>query len=331
MSDAGRDRGPKATFGLVARRFAGWFPGERLVAVDRADEMAARFDALGPQRPATCGAYALAYLLPTLGFASHRSHDLAAEDYLAHLAAVVVEADEIPVSNAITRRVEAGEFSEDEALRRHGRTWYRFAVRASADPVESGTSPAGVARAVDLATDGALGCVPIASRREDATPQLTPERWDALLALLAVKATTWRWHAILNYEVNQVLRPTDPAYRPETLRALDAAARIPRDDWGVGHFAGVLGLWRRRVDDAWWLVLLDTYKDRGFGGYQPQPAEVVRRALVREDGRGGGLILVVPRDALRPTTAAVRALGIEPRPWANGSPEPDDWAWRPIA
>lgn len=313
----------------VRERFAAWFPGEQLITVDRAGEMAAHFDALGPQRPATCGAYALSYLLPAIGFAAHEGMDLAAEDYLAHLAAVIVEAYEVAPSEEISRRVAAGELSPAEALRRFGRAWYRFPVRASADPVESGTSPAGVARAVALGTMGALGCVPLAARTADGAEQLTPERWGRLLDVLADHAADWRWHAILNYEANLVLRPADPGYRPENLRALDAEARIPRDDWGVGHFAGVLGLWRRHVDSAWWLVLLDTYKERGFEGYQPQPGELVRRALVREDGRGGGMLLVLPRDALGPATEAIRHLGIEPRTWSNGSPEPDDWTWRP--
>jgi hypothetical protein len=262
-----------------------------------------------------------------VGFATHEGIDLTAEDYLAHLAAVVVEAAEVGPSAEISSRVTAGELSADEALAQFGRIWYRFPVRASADPVNSGTSPAGIARAIALATSGALGCIPVASRTADGATQLTPERWEQLLGLLADHVADWRWHAILNYEANQVLRPAHPRYRPETLRELDAAERIPRDDWGVGHFAGLLGLWRRRIDGEWWLVLLDTYKERGFDGYQPQPAAVVRQALVREDGRGGGMLLVLPRATLVQATAALRRLGIEPRMWSNGSPEPDDWAW----
>lgn len=313
----------------VLERFRTWFPGDTLTLVDRAGAMAARFDALGPQRPATCGAYALSYLLPALGYTTHAGVDLSAEDYLAHLAAVIVEADEVGPSDDITRRVAAGELSMEEALGRMGRTWYRFPVRASADPVESGTSPTGIARAIDHGTGGALGCLPVAGRTAGGTVALPPARWDALLQLLADHAADWRWHAVLNYEVNQVLRPVDPAYRVENLRAGDADLRIPRDDWGVGHFAGILGLWRRRMDHRWWLVLLDTYKERGFGGYQPQPAELVRRAIVREDGRGGGLLLVLPRGILAPATRAIEQLGIEVRMWSNGSPEPDDWSWSP--
>lgn len=313
----------------VRERFRTWFPDDTPTLVDRAGAMAARFDALGPQRPATCGAYALSYLLPALGFTTHAGVDLSAEDYLAHLAAVIVEADEVGPSDAVTRRVAAGELSPEEALRQFGRTWYRFPVRASADPVESGTSPTGIARAIAHGSDGALGCLPVAGRTADGAVALQPARWDLLLQLLADHAADWHWHAVLNCEVNQVLRPIDPAYRVENLRASDADLRIPRDDWGVGHFAGVLGLWRRRVDHRWWLVLLDTYKERGFSGYQPQPADLVRRAIVREDGRGGGLLLVLPRDVVSRASLAIRQLGIEPRMWSNGSPEPDDWAWEP--
>jgi hypothetical protein len=312
----------------VLARFRTWFPNDALTLVNRAGAMAARFDALGPQRPATCGAYALSYLLPALGFTAHAGVDLSAEDYLASLAGVVVEADEIGPSDEISRRVAAGELSTEEALRQSGRTWYRFPVRASADPIESGTSPTGIARAIAHATGGALACLPLAGRTADGAVDLQPARWDALLQVLANHVADWRWHAVLNYEANQVLRPVDPAYRVENLRAWDADLLIPRDSWGVGHFAGVLGLWRRAVDHRWWLVLLDTHKERGFGGYQPQPAELVRRAIVREDGRGGGLLLMLPRQVVWEAAAAIRDLEIEPRMWSNGSPEPADWSWR---
>jgi Family of unknown function (DUF6885) len=310
----------------VADRFRRWFPTERLVLVDQAEAMGQAFDSLGPQRPATCGAYVLSYLFPALGMREHDGHDLASEDYLAHLAAVVVEADEIPTSNEIGRRVASGELTETEALLRHGREWYRYPVRASDDPISTGTSPTGVARAIDLGSGERLVSLPVAARLQDGTVQLTSARWEALLDRLAANVVEWRWHAIFNYESDQLLRPDDPAYRPGNLRRPDCVARIPRDDWGVGHFVGLAGLWK--MEDAWWLLLFDTYKERGFDGYQPQPAELMRRGLVREDGRGGGLLLVLPRDHAQAATRAIRSVGLTPRIWSNGSPEPDDWVWR---
>ncbi len=317
-----------AADGRIGRRFARLFPGERLVPVDRAEAMAAVFDTLGPQRPATCGAYVLSYLFPALGFREHAGHDLRDEDYLAHLSAVTVEVHEVPLSEAIGRRVAAGELTEAEALERHGRQWYRYPVRSSADPVESGTSPTGVARAVALGSDGGLVALPIAARLELGEVQLSDVRWAALLELLAARAEAWQWHAIFNYELDQLLRPTDPSYGADVLRLPDVATRIPRDDWGVGHFVGLVGLWQMQ-GGAWWLLLCDTYKERGFDGYQPQPAELMRRGLVRTDGRGGGLLLVVPADRSASIANAIAALGLELRMWSNGSPDPDDWVWRP--
>lgn len=311
----------------VADRFAGWFPGERLIEVDRLDAMAERFDHLAHQRPATCGAYVLSYLLPAIGFVSHEGHDLAAEDYLAHLAAVVVEADEIAPSEAITRRVAAGDLTERDALKQFGSVWYRYPVRASADPVESGTSPAGVARAIAIGTAGALVTLPLPARRPDGSVQVDEPTWEALLDLLAANASSWRWHAICNYESDQLLRPDDPAFRPENLGRPDAVERIPRDDWGVGHFVGLAGMWRPAGVGPWWLLLLDTYKERGFDGYEPQPSALMRNGIVRSDGRGGGLLLAIPRVALEEATRAIGGLGLELAMWSNGSPEPDDWEW----
>ncbi len=254
-------------------------------------------------------------------------HDLAAEDYLAHLAGVVVEAFEIPISDAISERVGRGELTESEAMAAHGRSWYRYPVRSSADPVESGTSPAGVARAIDVASAGRVVAVPLSARLEDGSVQLTDDRWSGVLDELAAHVDDWQWHAVFNYESDQVLKPDDPAFTPANLAAAGAEARLPRDDWGVGHFAGLAGLWRMRSTGRWWMLLFDTYKHRGFDGYQPQPASLMRQALVRTDGRGGGVLLVVPAQTVQDVRRMLDRRGLVARMWSNGSPEPDDWAW----
>ena len=328
--DAGREPVPEAVARpTLAERFARLFPGERPVFVDRAEAMAARFDILEHQRPSTCGAYVLAYLLPAIGFPTLDGIDLGAEDYLAHLAAVIVESEELPASDEITRRVASGALTEAEALERFGRSWYRWPVRASDDPVVTGTSPTGVARAIALGSRGRLATVPVPARLPGGAVQLTPARWQALLDLLGSHAADWRWHAIFNHETDRLLRPDDPAFVPDNLRAPDVATRIPLDDWGVGHFVGLAALWRMGGDGPWWLLLMDTYKERGFDGYQPQPAALMRDGLVRDDGRGGGLLIVVPRDLAGAVGGAVAGLGLASAMWSNGSTEPDDWTWTP--
>ena len=317
--------------GSVRDRLARIFPDERITFVTRVDGMAARFDALADQRPATCGAYALSYLLEPLGFARRGELDLRDEDALAHLAGVVIEDDEVEPSEAVSARVRSGELSEAEALERFRRVWYRYPVRASNDPVISGTSPMGVARAIAVGTGGGLGTIPIPGRRGgsgDGEVQLTVDRWEALFDLLAGRIDAWGPHVIFNYEVDRLLKPNDPGYTAAALRSADATERLARDDWHVGHFAGLAGLWRRPWGERW-LILFDTYKERGFDGYQPQPAELMRQGLVRQDGRGGGLLLVLDADRLAEGIRAVEGLGLAIGPWSNGSPDPDDWQWRP--
>lgn len=315
----------------VTERLAAIFPGEEVGLVGRVDAMAARFDRLTDQRPATCGAYALSYLLPPLGFERHGELDLRDEDALAHLAGVVIEDYEVAPSEEVAARVLRGALSEAEALSRYGKIWYRYPVRATDDSVITGTSGMGVARAIAVGTDGALGTVPIPGRiggRGDGAVQLTPERWDRLFDLLGEHLRGWDLHIVFNYDVDPLLKPDAPDYTSEALRQPDAIERLPRDDWHVGHFVGLAGMWRRPWGEPW-LVLFDTYKGRGFDGYQPQPAELMRRGLVREDGRGGGLLLVVRSALLPEAMRAVEALGLEVGSWDNGSPDPDDWTWEP--
>ena len=58
------------------------------------------------------------------------------------------------------------------------------------------------------------------------------------------------------------------------------------------------------------------------------PAESLRRAIVREDGRTGGLLLVLPRDvAGRGGARRSEDIGLEIRMWGNGSLEPEGWEW----
>ena len=317
--------------GSVRGRLARIFPGERITLVERVDEMAGRFDALTDQRPATCGAYALSYLLEPLGFARRGELDLRDEDALAHLAGVVIEDYEIEPSEAVAARVRSGELSEAEALERFRKVWYRYPVRASNDPVISGTSQMGVARAIAVGTAGGLGPVPIPGRRGgsgDGDVQLTVDRWEALFDLLAERIDDWGLHVVFNYEVDRLLKPNDPGYTAEALRSADATERLARDDWHVGHFVGLAGLWRRPWGERW-LMLFDTYKERGFDGYQPQPAELMRQGLVRQDGRGGGLLLVLPAARRAEGLRGVEGLGLAVGPWSNGSPDPDDWQWQP--
>jgi uncharacterized protein DUF6885 len=279
------------------------FLGEEIRLPPHAERMLRLHAALPDQRPATCGAYVLSYVLPARGFTELDGEPLGAEDYMAHLARVTITAREDP-------------------------TTYRFPVDASADPSQQGTSPEGVARAVAIASGGRLATIPVPGRDASGRPQLDTRRWDALLDVLDPRFLEGALDLVFNYDTDQLLAARDEAYNAQTLGRADASAVVPRDRWGVGHFAPVAAMWRRPSGERW-MVLLNSFKERAFAGCEPQPAELMRRAVVREDGRGGGVLLLVPTDDARRLIQEVEGMGLAVRTWSNGSPAPRDWRWSP--
>jgi hypothetical protein len=321
------DRRRSLPGGAPARRVVETiFPGARPTYVEGWESISALFDTLDDQRPATCGAYATRYLLSPLGFTHVDGVDTTREDYLANLAGTVIEESEVEDVRTTRQAVDADGLSDAEAIRRFPRTWYRWPLRSSADDAITGTSPTGVARAIALGSAGALVTLPVPGRRSDREVAFTPERFGALLDAIESNARSWGAHPIANLEVDQLLDATSDAYTAEALAGPDPATAIPLERWGVGHFVGLGAFWRGE-DGRHWVLLLDTYKARGFDGYVPMPAESLRRAVVREDGRDGGLLLVLRRDALDDARAAIEALGLDIRMWGNGSLEPEGWSW----
>jgi len=317
---------PIASATELRSRLAQAFPGEDLVLPPHLDQVLAIHSKLGDQRPATCGAYALSYLLPARGFERLEGHSLADEDYMAHLAAVTIEAREVTESDEVAARVARGELTEAEARRRHPHTWYRFPMSSSADPAEVGTSAGGVARAISLGSAGRLATVPVPGRRADGLPQLDAVAWERLLDTVEDEFAAGGVDVLFNYDTDQVLGARDPAYSAANLRRPDAASVIPLDHWGVGHFVPLIGALRRPGGDRW-LVILNSFKERAFSACEPQPAELMRRAVIREDGRGGGVLLVVPAERRTSWVERVEAAGLAVGTWSNGSREPADWRW----
>jgi uncharacterized protein DUF6885 len=279
------------------------FPGEEIRLPPHADALLRLHAPLPDQRPATCGAYVLTYVLAARGFTELDGEPLGAEDYIAHLEQLTIRADEDP-------------------------SGYRFPVSASADPGLLGSSPEGVARAVAAASRGRLATVPVPGRDSAGSPQLDGRRWEALLDVVASRFIGDHLDVIFNYEADQLLGARDEAYNAKTLGRADAAAVIPRDRWGVGHFATMAALWRRPSRERW-MVLLNSFKERAFAGCEPQPAELMRRGVVRDDGRGGGALLLVRREEAGPLIKEIEDIGLAIGMWSNGSQAPRDWQWSP--
>ena len=157
---------------------------------------------------------------------------------------------------------------------------------------------------------------------------MTPERFAALVDLLADRPRGLAWILILIYEVDRQLAPAADPYTPEALAGPDPEA--PTRGLGVGHFAGMGALWRAS-DGRRWVLVLDSFKGRGFAGYQPQPASLVRDGLVRADGHDGGLLLVVPREHLDGLRDAVERLGSRSHVVQRRPPSPRGGSGRTVA
>jgi hypothetical protein len=313
--------------GLPPRRVAeAIFPAADVRYVDRFEAMAELLDSFADQRPATCGAYVARYLMAPLGFPTHDGVSSTREDYLALLAGTAIEAYEEAPADEVRAEVRALGLTDDQAVHRFGEAYYAWPLAATDDPTAAGTSPAGTARIVAEVSGGRLVTLPIPARDATGTVLLTEVAWEALFDLIEDRLADWQLHLVLNYASDRLLDPTSEAYTATNLAGPDPGAAIPLDRWGVGHFAGVGAVWRAEGGERW-MLLLDTYRDRGFSRYEPQPAELVRRALVREDGREGGLLLIFPSEHLDAARPAIEALGLELRMWGNGSPEPAGWHW----
>ncbi len=302
------------------------FPDTPIAYVDRWASIGPARLLLDDQRPSTCGAYAVRYLLGPLGFPAHDGIPTTREDYLAHLAGTVLQAWEDGPARAIREEARSLDLTDAAAVARFGSAYYGWDLRATSDPAVAGTAPAGTTRAASLASGGALVTLPIPARRADGTVLLTPPRWEALLDFIAAEGPRLGLHPIVNYQSDELLDPVTDTYSAAALAAPDPEAVIPRDSWGVGHFAGVGAVWRP-VDGRRWLLLVDTYRNRGFAGFEPQPAELVRRGLVRSDARDGGVLLVMPRGSLNKTAHSVAEIGLQARMWSNGSLDPEGWTW----
>ena len=91
----------------------------------------------------------------------------------------------------------------------------------------------------------------------------------------------------------------------------------PAADWDVGHFIELEMLIRgpRRA----LVVVHDSYPSLGWSGRHFQPPRVLAAALLRDDGREGGVLAVVPAARVEAAKALAAEIRLDMRPWNNGT------------
>jgi hypothetical protein len=181
---------------------------------------------------------------------------------------------------------------------------YRLSVRPEA---ESGTSPAALADAIEAASGGALRCVPLRGT-------WNAQRVQGLLA--ATRRLPERVRLIANIRTGPLWgsRPSARALMHE----LDGyPASGPPPDWDVGHFVELAALITGSGGSL--VVVHDSYPMFGWQAHHLQPPRVIAAALLRGDGREGGVLAVAPAGLAAAVESLASELGLEIGTWDNGT------------
>ena len=271
----------------------------------------AAFMGLKDQKEETCGPYSLLKILKSLEDAPDRR---ITEDELARMAGTVISEEERDVSLKFRGQDEKG---MDEGTRRK---FYSVPLSVSGKPEELGTSAEGLAASIALTAGRRYAVLPIPSR-SGRRIQLQRRNFGRFTEMLWRLLPAADIHMILNLQMNLLCSNDELRTIVDVLSFLGSGKSARRDNWRVGHFLVCCGLVRNRnvSRDGYFYLLQDTCKSRGMGGYLIQPGERVRSALVRDDGRGGGILLIVPlgiRDVVTGEIERFLGTGL----WDNGTP-----------
>jgi hypothetical protein len=183
-------------------------------------------------------------------------------------------------------------------------TDYRYPLPV-ASAQESGTSARGLLRAITSASAGSLHVIPIRGR------------WTAdRVARLVAGAPPLEARLIANVRTG-ALWGSHPSAEDVLAELAGAEREGPAADWDAGHFIELAMLIRGPRGSL--VAVRDSYPSLGRDGTYFQPPRAVAAALLRGDGREGGVLAVVPRARATEMMAVVSDRGLEVGVWNNGS------------
>jgi uncharacterized protein DUF6885 len=252
--------------------------------------LAAREAAI-PQRDDLCGALCGALALRAAGI-ERRGEELVDQDLVAVAAGSVVSA--VPDE----RHLPAGARSRRD---------YRLELPLIEDAERSGTTAAGLARALEELSGGALAALPLTGPWsagaldglfEAAASSEGPVTFVANLATRHLWGAGAGLAALLDY-------------------LLDGTQEGPPADWDVGHFVCVFA--RARGPAGTLYAIADTYPQLGRGGLHLQPAERLALALRRPGMAPGGLLVAAAAGEAARLRARAAELGLREGAWDNGT------------
>jgi hypothetical protein len=244
-----------------------------------------------PQRDDLCGAFCGALALAAAGIGAGAQEALD-QDAVAHAAGSVVSA------HPEEAHLPAGERSRRD---------YRLAPPLIEDALVSGTTPAGLVRALEELSGERLAAIPLSGPWSAASLErlfAAGVELERPVTLVANIATRHLWGS----------RPRPAQLLAYLLEGDDAG---PAPDWDVGHFVCLIGQASGPAGTMY--IVADTYPSLGRRGLHVQPAERLARALERPAMAPGGVVAVVlAPDAGRLREGAALA-GLREGAWDNGS------------
>jgi hypothetical protein len=245
-----------------------------------------------PQRDDLCGAFCAALALGAAGILQ-RAGEPVDQDAVALAAGTIVSA-----------------LSNPEILPRgeQGRRDYRVSLPTVEDSAVSGTTPAGLVRAIEELSEGRLAAIPYGGPWTAAT----------LAGIFDVAASLTRPVTLLANFATHHLWGARPRVEQLLDYLLDGTPRGPEPDWDVGHFACVVG--RIRGPGGSLYCVADTYPSLGSGGVHLQPEEDLARAIERHDMPAGGMIVIASAEDAQAVRSGAAALGLLESLWDNGTP-----------
>jgi hypothetical protein len=244
-----------------------------------------------PQRDDLCGAFCASLALRAAGVGDDDGEPL----------------DQDAVALAAGSMVSALQDGHSLPRGEKGRRDYRLSLPSVADPAVSGTTPAGLVRAVELLSRGTLVALPYRGPWSALTLAGVFDAVSALerpATLVANLATRHLWGS-------------HPA--PDQLLdyLLDGADAGPPPDWEVGHFVSLIG--RLRGPRGSLYGVADTYPSLGSRGIHLQPEERLASAVERRDMPAGGMLAIVFAEDAPTVRSGASALGLREGSWDNGT------------
>jgi hypothetical protein len=180
---------------------------------------------------------------------------------------------------------------------------YRYQL-TRAEQEQSGTSPDRLATAIEELSGGLLACVPLSG-------EWTGEAVSALVDGLDGPGT----RLIANLRTGPLWGSRPPV--DVLLAALDGVERpdTPEADWDAGHFVELVQLVRGRAGCL--VVVQDSYPSLGWQGCYLQPPTALAEALMRGDGREGGVLAVTGPAGVPAVEELAQELALDTKMWKN--------------